>query len=67
MKNLSVNEQNGQQGVPEEKPSGTTPIKKNTSQANAAAKQKGSKQISIRGIPLVRSIYSKYFILFRLF
>ncbi len=40
----------------EAKTSNSTPSKKPATTATAAAKQKGAKQISIRGIPLVKLI-----------
>jgi len=57
MKNLTVGEKNEEAGK-EPQRSGTTAIKKSTTPGSVASKQKGAKQISIRGLPMLENVQS---------
>ncbi len=54
-----------QRASEEAKPSGTTPIKRTSITPSPVSKQKGAKQISIRGIPMVKLKIRKFPVFFR--
>jgi len=53
---IGKNEQAEETHGKDVKPSGTMPIKKSTAATSANSRQKGAKQISIRGLPMLENV-----------